>query len=120
MAASARAELSSVKQNARCFAAARVLLVALGRTEELVREGNRRGSPTARMNKVRPPKAMLDAECSAAGYSPVKSSVTIVNEAGDGEKQSLIVHLDDFWASTSKCEPHRHYSSTFSSTSSPF
>jgi len=30
-----------------------------------------------------------------------KSSVTIVNEAGDEEKQSLIVHRDDFWASTS-------------------
>jgi type I restriction enzyme M protein len=26
-----------------------------------------------------------------------KSSVTIVNEAGDEEKQSLIVHRDDFW-----------------------
>lgn len=30
-----------------------------------------------------------------------KSSVTIVNEAGDEEKQSLTVHRDDFWASTS-------------------
>src|SRR5207245_2578557 len=30
-----------------------------------------------------------------------KSSVTIVNEAGDEEKQSLFVHRDDFWASTS-------------------
>lgn len=30
-----------------------------------------------------------------------KSSVTIVNEAGDQEKQSLIVHRDDFWATTS-------------------
>jgi type I restriction enzyme M protein len=30
-----------------------------------------------------------------------KSSVTIVNEAGDQEKQSLVVHRDDFWASTS-------------------
>jgi type I restriction enzyme M protein len=30
-----------------------------------------------------------------------KSSVTIVNETGDEEKQSLIVHRDDFWASTS-------------------
>ncbi len=30
-----------------------------------------------------------------------KSSVTIVNEAGDEEKQSLIVHRDDFWATTS-------------------
>jgi type I restriction enzyme M protein len=30
-----------------------------------------------------------------------KSSVTIVNEAGDKEKQSLVVHRDDFWASTS-------------------
>ncbi len=41
-----------------------------------------------------------------------KSSVTIVNEAGDEEKQSLVVHRDDFWASTSN-------SSTFSSTSLP-
>jgi type I restriction enzyme M protein len=48
-----------------------------------------------------------------------KSSVTIVNEAGDEEKQSLVVHRDDFWASTSKCEPHRHYSSISSSTFSP-
>src|SRR2546427_7873865 len=30
-----------------------------------------------------------------------KSSVTIVNEAGEEEKQSLVVHRDDFWASTS-------------------
>src|SRR5439155_16675936 len=30
-----------------------------------------------------------------------KSSVTIVNETGDEEKQSLVVHRDDFWASTS-------------------
>src|SRR5436305_2590698 len=30
-----------------------------------------------------------------------KSSVTIVNEAGDEEKQSLVLHRDDFWASTS-------------------
>jgi type I restriction enzyme M protein len=30
-----------------------------------------------------------------------RSSVTIVNEAGDEEKQSLVVHRDDFWASTS-------------------
>jgi len=30
-----------------------------------------------------------------------KSSVTIVNEACDEEKQSLVVHRDDFWASTS-------------------
>jgi type I restriction enzyme M protein len=30
-----------------------------------------------------------------------KSSVTIVNEAGDEEKQMLIVHRDDFWATTS-------------------
>jgi type I restriction enzyme M protein len=30
-----------------------------------------------------------------------KSSVTIVNEAGDEEKQSLVVQRDDFWASTS-------------------
>jgi type I restriction-modification system DNA methylase subunit len=30
-----------------------------------------------------------------------KSSVTIVNEARDEEKQSLVVHRDDFWTSTS-------------------
>jgi type I restriction enzyme M protein len=30
-----------------------------------------------------------------------KNSVTIVNEAGGEEKQSLVVHRDDFWASTS-------------------
>src|SRR5437773_11878757 len=30
-----------------------------------------------------------------------KSNATIVNEAGDEEKQSLVVHRDDFWASTS-------------------
>ncbi len=30
-----------------------------------------------------------------------KSSVTIVNDAGDEEKQSLIINRDDFWASTS-------------------
>src|SRR2546430_8067520 len=30
-----------------------------------------------------------------------KSSVTIVNEAGDEKKPSLVVHRDDFWASTS-------------------
>jgi type I restriction enzyme M protein len=30
-----------------------------------------------------------------------KSSVTIVTEAGDEGKQSLVVHRDDFWASTS-------------------
>ena len=30
-----------------------------------------------------------------------KSSVTIVNEAGDEEKQSLIINRDDFWATTS-------------------
>ncbi len=41
-----------------------------------------------------------------------KSSVTIVNEAGETSKESLIINRDDFWASTSKCEPHRHYSST--------
>jgi type I restriction enzyme M protein len=46
-----------------------------------------------------------------------KSKVTIVTEAGDEEKQSLFVHRDDFWAGTSKCEPHRHYNSTSSSTS---
>jgi type I restriction enzyme M protein len=30
-----------------------------------------------------------------------KSSITIVNEVGDEEKQTLIVHRDDFWATTS-------------------
>jgi type I restriction enzyme M protein len=30
-----------------------------------------------------------------------KSSVTIVNEAGDTSKESLIINRDDFWASTS-------------------
>jgi type I restriction enzyme M protein len=30
-----------------------------------------------------------------------KSSITIVNEAGEEEKQTLIVHRDDFWATTS-------------------
>jgi type I restriction enzyme M protein len=30
-----------------------------------------------------------------------KSSVTIVNEEGKAEKESLVVHRDDFWASTS-------------------
>src|SRR5439155_19810520 len=30
-----------------------------------------------------------------------KSSVTSGNEAGDEEKQSLVVHRDNFWASTS-------------------
>src|SRR2546423_10817145 len=30
-----------------------------------------------------------------------KSSVTIVNEAGEEDRQSLVVHRDDFWASTS-------------------
>ena len=40
-----------------------------------------------------------------------KSSVTIVNEAGESSKESLIINRDDFWASTSKCEPHRHCSS---------
>src|SRR5262249_37379881 len=35
-----------------------------------------------------------------------KSSVTIVNEAGDEEKQSLVVHRDDFWASTSNKQPN--------------
>jgi hypothetical protein len=43
----------------------------------------------------------------------------IVNEAGEEEKRSLVVHRDDFWASISKCEPHQHYSSIFFSTSSP-
>jgi len=37
-----------------------------------------------------------------------KSGVTIVNEAGDEEKQSLVVHRYDSWTSTSKCEQHRH------------
>ena len=30
-----------------------------------------------------------------------KSSVTIVNEAGEQSKESLIINRDDFWASTS-------------------
>jgi type I restriction enzyme M protein len=30
-----------------------------------------------------------------------KSSVTIVNEKGEAEKESLTIHRDDFWASTS-------------------
>jgi type I restriction enzyme M protein len=30
-----------------------------------------------------------------------KSSVTIINEAGEQEKESLIIHRDDFWVSTS-------------------
>jgi len=30
-----------------------------------------------------------------------KSSVTVINEAGDSEKESLVVVRDDFWASTS-------------------
>jgi type I restriction enzyme M protein len=30
-----------------------------------------------------------------------KSSVTIVNEAGEQEKESLVINRDDFWASTS-------------------
>ena len=30
-----------------------------------------------------------------------KSSVTIVNEEGEAEKESLTIHRDDFWASTS-------------------
>jgi type I restriction enzyme M protein len=30
-----------------------------------------------------------------------KSSVTIVNEAGDSSKESLVINRDDFWASTS-------------------
>jgi type I restriction enzyme M protein len=30
-----------------------------------------------------------------------KSSVTIVNERGEAEKESLTIHRDDFWASTS-------------------
>ena len=47
-----------------------------------------------------------------------KSSVTIVNEVGDEEKQSLVAHRDDFWASTSKCEPHWR-TATSSNTSSP-
>ncbi len=45
-----------------------------------------------------------------AGKSPFGkiSSVTIVNEAGETSKESLIINRDDFWASTSKCEPHWH------------
>jgi hypothetical protein len=39
-----------------------------------------------------------------------KAASRIVNEAGGEEKRSLVVHRDDFWASTSKCEPHWHYS----------
>ena len=40
---------------------------------------------------------------SSASFKPFgkKSSVTIVNGAGDEENQSLVVHRDDFWASTS-------------------
>ena len=30
-----------------------------------------------------------------------KSSVTIVNEAGESSKESLIINRDDFWATTS-------------------
>ncbi|MDR1498147.1 MAG: hypothetical protein LBS59_07045 [Puniceicoccales bacterium] len=30
-----------------------------------------------------------------------KSSVTIVNAAGETEKESLVINRDDFWASTS-------------------
>jgi type I restriction enzyme M protein len=30
-----------------------------------------------------------------------KSSVTVVNEAGDQQKESLVINRDDFWASTS-------------------
>jgi len=30
-----------------------------------------------------------------------KSSVTVVNEAGEQAKESLVIHRDDFWASTS-------------------
>src|SRR5262249_55165087 len=30
-----------------------------------------------------------------------KSSVTIANEKGEAEKESLTIHRDDFWASTS-------------------
>ncbi len=48
-----------------------------------------------------------------------KSSVTIVNEARESSKESLIINRDDFWASPSKCEPHWHRSSISSSTSSP-
>ena len=43
-----------------------------------------------------------------------KSSVTIVNEKGEAEKESLTIHRDDFWASTATS------SSTFSSTSLRF
>src|ERR1017187_10199810 len=42
-----------------------------------------------------------------------KSSVTIVNEAGESSKESLIINRDDFWASTSNKQP------ISSSTSSP-
>jgi type I restriction-modification system DNA methylase subunit len=37
-----------------------------------------------------------------------KSSVTIVNEAGDEEKQSLVVHRDDFWASNKQLNFLQH------------
>jgi len=40
-----------------------------------------------------------------------KSSVTIVNGAGESSKESLIINRDDFWAGTSKCEPHWRNSS---------
>src|SRR5207302_2763632 len=42
-----------------------------------------------------------------------KSSVTIVNEAGDEEKQSLVVHRDDFWRA--RATNNSTSSSTFSS-----
>ncbi|MDQ6860597.1 MAG: hypothetical protein M3032_05510 [Verrucomicrobiota bacterium] len=44
------------------------------------------------------------------------SNVTTLNEAGETSKESLIINRDDFWASTSKCEPHWQCSS-HSSTS---
>jgi len=52
------------------------------------------------------------------GQSPFgkRSSVTIVNEAGESSKESLIINRDDFWASTSKCEPHWRFRSISSST----
>ena len=37
-----------------------------------------------------------------------KSSVTIVNEAGESSKESLIINRDDFWASTSNKQLNFH------------
>jgi type I restriction enzyme M protein len=45
-----------------------------------------------------------------------KSSVTIVNEAGDQEKESLVINRDDFWASTSNKQ--LNFLRTFSPSSS--